>query len=95
VSALNLGGESINSLQAGAMPVSLLPPQVAVATLSGQFQLSWPADHTSWRLQVQTNSLNIGLGTDWLTVANSTKANQISIPMAITNGSVFYRLIYP
>jgi hypothetical protein len=62
---------------------------------AGQLQLSWPADHTGWRLQAQTNSLNTGLGTNWATVANSTNISQIFIPVAVTNGSVFYRLVNP
>ena len=42
--------------------------------------LSWPADHTGWRLQVQTNNLAQGLGTNWSDVAGSTITNQMAIP---------------
>jgi hypothetical protein len=38
---------------------------------------------------------SMGLGTDWVAVANSTNINQITMPVTTTNGGVFYRLIYP
>jgi hypothetical protein len=57
--------------------------------------LSWPLDHTGFRLQAQTNDLATGLGTNWVDVAGSTTTNQVVIPVNADNGSVFYRLIYP
>jgi hypothetical protein len=57
--------------------------------------LSWPSDHTGWQLQAQTNSLSTGIGTNWVNVANTTTTNQVVIPFNLSNGSVFYRLIYP
>jgi len=57
--------------------------------------LVWPADHTGWRLQAQTNALGAGLGTNWATVDNSTNVNQLTIPIVPTNDTVFYRLIFP
>ena len=71
-------------------------PTNIVASVSGnQLTLAWPADHTGWQLQVQTNSLSIGLGTNWVQVSGSTSVNQVVVPMNPTNGSVFYRLVYP
>jgi hypothetical protein len=75
--------------------VLLTPPQLAFSLAGSQLQLIWPADHAGWRLQTQTNSPGTGLGTNWATVANSTGTNQIFIPIGATNGSVFFRLIYP
>ena len=57
--------------------------------------LSWPADHTGYRLQVQTNTLATGLGTNWSTVGGSTGVNTTNFIINPNNGSVFYRLIYP
>jgi hypothetical protein len=57
--------------------------------------LTWPADHIGWELQVQTNNLSNGLGTNWVNVSGSTTTDQVSIPMNPTNGCVFYRLVYP
>ena len=59
------------------------------------FVLSWPADHTGWRLQAQTNGLGIGLGTNWSYVPGSTATNSLSLPLDLHNGSAFYRLAYP
>jgi len=58
-------------------------------------RLSWPPDHTGWRLQVQTNEPGAGLGTNWMTLSASQSTNQFSIPIHLDFGSVFYRLVYP
>jgi hypothetical protein len=90
------GGESANSLQASAAPLpSALPTNLVAQVSSDQLQLSWPQDHLGWHLQIQTNSLNAGLGTNWVNVPNSTTTNQIFIPINPNNGSVFLRLVYP
>jgi autotransporter-associated beta strand protein len=80
-----------------ATPVATNSPPLAYLYSSGGNSLtfSWPADHTGWRLEAQTNTLSSGLGTNWATVANSSGTNQIVVPIITTNGSVFYRLIYP
>ncbi|HLP76916.1 MAG TPA: hypothetical protein VK327_08350, partial [Candidatus Paceibacterota bacterium] len=58
--------------------------------LSGnQIQFSWPADHTGWRLQMQTN----GLGGAWLDVLHANDVAAMSLPM--TCESAFFRLVYP
>jgi cellulose 1,4-beta-cellobiosidase len=95
VTATNAAGESANSLQVSARPVSRAVTPLNFSVTNAQFQFAWLADHTGWRLQAQTNSPTAGLGTNWVTVPNSTNLNQISIPIAATNGSVFFRLIYP
>ncbi len=70
------------------------PTNLAVSVSGGNINLSWPADHTGWTLQAQTNNLSAGLGTNWVDVAGSTATNQVIIPINPTNPSVFYRLIY-
>ncbi|MDR3458377.1 MAG: autotransporter-associated beta strand repeat-containing protein [Verrucomicrobiae bacterium] len=57
--------------------------------------LSWPVDHIGYRLLVQTNSLANGLGTNWVTVPGSTNVSTASFTINPTNGTVFYRMIYP
>ena len=74
--------------------VATTPPQMDVTVTGPQLQLAWPATHTGWRLQVQTNALNSGLGTNWTDIP-ATSTNQIAVPISTTNGSVFYRLVYP
>jgi hypothetical protein len=57
--------------------------------------LSWPADHTGWRLEIQTNSLLQGLRTNWVTFSGSTATNSVVIPIIRTNGMVSFRMAYP
>jgi len=90
------GGESSNSAQASAAPLPSLVSTNLAANISGsQLQLSWPQDHLGWLLQIQTNSLSTGLGTNWVVVPASQFTNQIFIPINPANGSVFLRLVYP
>lgn len=75
--------------------VNTNPTNIVFAVANGQMTLSWPTDHTGWQLQAQTNSLATGLGTDWFDVSNSTTTNQVTVPINLTSGCVFYRLVYP
>jgi hypothetical protein len=71
-------------------------PTNIVAVLTGnQLNLSWPADHTGWRLQVQTNSSSTGLGSNWVDVPGSTSVNSVNFTVDPANGAVFFRMIYP
>ena len=71
------------------------PISVVYSTSGNSLTLSWPADHTGWRLQTQTNSSATGLSTNWFDVAGAAATNAIVLPMDANNGSVFYRLTYP
>jgi hypothetical protein len=55
--------------------------------------LNWPADHTGWRLMMNTNSLANPTG--WATVSGSMTTNQMWLPIDMTQSNVFFRLIYP
>ena len=68
---------------------------ISTANVAGQLQISWPADHTGWQLQSQTNNLTSGLGTNWVNVPASMQTNQMTVPLNSTNGSVFFRLVRP
>jgi hypothetical protein len=59
------------------------------------FSLTWPADHTGWRLESQTNPLAIGLGSNWAAVAGAAATNALNIPVGHTNGVVAFRMVYP
>jgi autotransporter-associated beta strand protein len=71
------------------------PTNIVVSVTGNAMNLSWPADHTGWQLQVQTNSLSTGLSTNWVNVADSTTTNKVTVPLVPANGSVFYRLVLP
>ena len=95
VSATNSFGESANSAQVSIRPVSMASPQITFGNNGGQIYIGWPADHTGWWLQMQTNSIDEGLGTNWVNVSGSGATNQISIPISTVNGGAFYRLVSP
>jgi cellulose 1,4-beta-cellobiosidase len=95
VSATNGFGESGNSVQVSARPVSTASPRFTVGVSSSQLNLGWPADHTGWRLQTQTNSTGGGLGTNWVDVTGADSTNQITVPISLANGSAFFRLVFP
>jgi autotransporter-associated beta strand protein len=86
---------SITLVSGGTTGVNTNPTNIVFSASGGTLTLSWPADHTGWRLEVQTNPLTMGLNTNWFTVPNSTTVNSVSIPMDVTRGSIFYRLVYP
>jgi autotransporter-associated beta strand protein len=72
---------------------SVAPPPTVTATLSsGQLNLSWPAVWTGLHVQVQTNSLATGLGTNWVTLPGTDASNNCSIMPDISKQTVFYRL---
>jgi fibronectin-binding autotransporter adhesin len=71
------------------------PTNITTVVRSGNLELTWPADHTGWTLQTQTNALSVGLGTNWVAVPGSSTVNSITNAINPANGSVFYRLVYP
>jgi autotransporter-associated beta strand protein len=82
----------------GAVTVNTTPTNITVGVSSGNLNLSWPADHTGWRLLAQTNHLAAGISlntNDWGTVAGSASTNQVSIPIDTAKRTEFYRLVYP
>ncbi|MGH7952926.1 MAG: LamG domain-containing protein [Limisphaerales bacterium] len=78
-----------------APPINPNPTNIVFSVTGNQMTLNWPVDHTGWTLQAQTNALSIGISTNWVDVAGSTSTNELVIPINLTNGSVFYRLILP
>jgi hypothetical protein len=74
---------------------SLTPVRLASSNSGGALTLSWPQDHIGWFLQIQTNRVSAGLGSNWATVPGSATTNQFILPISLTNGCVFLRLEYP
>jgi autotransporter-associated beta strand protein len=71
--------------------VSTNPTNLTLQATSNSLTLSWPFNHTSWRLQAATNLF----GSSWVDVAGSTATNSMLIPVYPTNASLFFRLVYP
>jgi autotransporter-associated beta strand protein len=94
----NLASSGSITLVSGGAPQNTNPTNIVATTLGSTLTLSWPSDHTGWRLQAQTNSLSVGIVTNtaaWFTVAGSTTTNSMSFTLNPANPSVFYRLVYP
>jgi autotransporter-associated beta strand protein len=66
--------------------------KVTTTVSGGQLTLSWPSAWTGLNLQVQTNTLAKGLGTNWVTIPGYDTVNGYTNTIDKTSGSVFYRL---
>ena len=75
--------------------VNLTPVNITATYAGGNWNLSWPADHLGWRLQVQTNSIGTGLGVTWHDWPNSTGTTSVSVPLDPNAPTVFFRMVYP
>jgi hypothetical protein len=80
----------------GSVTNSAVLTTTNLPTLTGQIDngtlmLSWPADHTGWRLQSQIGALN----TNWFSVAGSTDTNRWIPLISSTTEAEFFRLVYP
>jgi hypothetical protein len=91
----NAYGTNITSiaLVSSAPSVNPNPGPIQFSMTGNQLALGWPTN-LGWTLQVQTNNLSTGLGTNWVDVAGSTTATNVVVPITPANGSVFYRLHY-
>jgi hypothetical protein len=75
--------------------ISLTPTNIAITAIGGAINLSWPPDHLGWHLQIQTNTLGTGLGTNWVTLPGSDSITGTNITINPASGAVFYRLASP
>jgi hypothetical protein len=83
-----------NSFKAVVRP-SLVRTNVTLTASGSSLNLAWPADHTGWELQAQTNTLAVGIGSNWAIVSGSQDTNQMTLPIVSTNPAVFFRIAYP
>jgi autotransporter-associated beta strand protein len=67
------------------------PTNITINVSGNSLALSWPVDHTGWQLQSNTNLAN----GNWLDVAGGAGTNQMSVPVALTNQSMYFRLAHP
>jgi autotransporter-associated beta strand protein len=86
---------AIDGTIAVSLPVNTTPTNLVTTVVGNGLQINWPADHTGWQLEAQTNAANTGLGTNWTIVTGSGATNQMLFPLDLVNGSVFFRLVYP
>jgi autotransporter-associated beta strand protein len=75
--------------------VSTGPVNITASSSGGAMNLSWPADHLGWQLQMQSNAVGMGLGTNWTDVTGATGTNAVQLMIDPSGGNVFFRLVYP
>lgn len=75
--------------------LSATPTPLTSVVNGSNLTLSWPADHTGWTLQAQTNALSVGITGTWFDVGGSAATNQVTVPVSAANPTVFYRLVLP
>lgn len=91
----NTANLNVNGIITAMATINTTPVDLTFAMTSSGLDNSWPGDHTGWRLEGQTNSVNVGLRDNWVTVAGSGTTNRVVVPVNPANGTVFYRLVYP
>jgi len=70
------------------------PTNITCIVSAGNIILSWPG-YLGWILQEQTNSIGVGLTTNWVNVAGSAAYTSVTFPINRADGSMFFRLIHP
>lgn len=92
--ASTLATDGVLRIATSTVPTTGTNVTVAVVG-EGLLEVSWPENYLGWRLQAQTNSVHVGLSTNWVDVPGSGATNRVFGPVNPANGSVFYRMVYP
>ncbi|MEI6568512.1 MAG: hypothetical protein WCR20_17665, partial [Verrucomicrobiota bacterium] len=75
--------------------VETTPPTLSWGFNGTNLNLSWPAESTGWRLLVQANPPHEGIGSNWVEVPGGSMTNSVEMPADPTQGSMFYKLMFP
>ncbi len=70
------------------------PGKIQFSISGSTLSLAWPTN-SGWLLQTQTNSLAVGIYTNWVTVPGSAAITSTNITINPGIGSVFYRMVHP
>jgi autotransporter-associated beta strand protein len=98
ITGAGLASGNVGAISTGGGNVKLVvtPPLKIAFTNSGNvLTLSWPVGYLGSQLQIQTNSLAVGLSTNWVTLPGSGSVTSMKFTNNPANGSVFYRLVGP
>ncbi len=68
------------------------PTNIAFSVSGSQMTLTWPSDHLGWTLQTQTNTLGVGISTNWVDVSGSSSSTTNVVTIHPNAPAVFYRL---
>jgi len=92
-------GWDLSKLTVDGTITALLPPSPTLTnSVSGggtTLDFAWDAAYIGWRLYVQTNTLSVGLSTNWVAIPGTEGTTVYSEPIDTTSGAVLYRLSYP
>jgi fibronectin-binding autotransporter adhesin len=69
-------------------------PTLGFSQTATNMQFSWDTTLGNYKLQAQTNSVTVGISTNWADLTNG-NISPITLPIVKTNGTVFFRLISP
>lgn len=83
---------TITLTSGGVAPPPLVGAKIGFTFSNGVLSLSWPSGFLGQTLQVQTNSLKVGINTNWFDVPNTASVLSTNITVNPANGTVFYRL---
>jgi len=67
------------------------PPTLNFTKVGNSLQFTWAG---SFKLQAQTNALNVGLKTVWADYPGG-GVSGVTAPIDLSNGTVFFRLVSP
>ena len=77
----------------GSITVSSVSgPALNFTQTANSLQFSWTSAFGTFKLQAQTNSLSVGLNTNWADYPGG-GASPVTVPMDATQGTVFFRLV--
>jgi autotransporter-associated beta strand protein len=82
------------SLRVAGSVIPTTPTNITYSVTSSNITLGWPAEYTGWYLQSQTNSLSVGLSSNWTDVVGSETTNSVTLPVSVFNPSVFFRMVH-
>jgi hypothetical protein len=93
-------GASDDSYSGGYTPDFATIKYVTVLSLTAVLsnnvlEVSWPEWSPPWRLEMQTNSLSVGLSTNWMSVPGSTATNRMAFPVLNGADTASFRLAAP
>ena len=91
--ANNLASNGTITLTTGGVVAQTTPPHITFGASGNTLSLSWPSSYLGYNLQVQTNSLAVGVSTNWVTVPGSSSVTSTNITINPANPTVFYRLV--
>ncbi|HEX5220564.1 MAG TPA: autotransporter-associated beta strand repeat-containing protein [Verrucomicrobiae bacterium] len=91
----NTSNLAVDGTVSVATVAPLSPPTLTNSVSGGAISLNWPAEYLGWVLQLQTNSLSMGISDNWIDVPGSASSTSASVPIDPANPTVFIRLRSP